>query len=544
MVAVRMEKLVDKGKPHRLIFCNDGGTLVGPTFDAPMGEEGLVALTIEPLLGTQVDTFYWQLGTDPYLSTPSHRLSDLYSHNTEVGPIWGEDTDKFMTSGQWRVYENTRELIERGVDPPSVLIDYGHRHGLDVFLSMRVNDMHDSMLPDGHSHLSPMKKTHPDWLLGVDDDPDSGGRPGWSRFAYNFALEEVREYRLALAREAIDNYNIDGFDWDFCRSPRFFKKGTARDNTSLMTELLRSIRILLDRRSKELGRPLPLSVRVPSTFELAMTSGLDVRTWIAEGLIDILVAGVVHGSMHRVPVEEYVEACRGTGIQVIAQNLGLFWWGRAFSAGVLFGEPTVFSTEMCRASAATYWRAGVDGLYLWNNQLIRFSRDINYSGQQWREIGDPKTLKGRDKHYLANKTPARKTTATESQPPQAQPGPVPMEIDQPGDTAAVRMDIADDVMGAKAGGNLEEATLRILLVNFTSVDDLEFRLNGETLDRTGATKYILYNEYWLDFDVSSSPALRQGWNDIEIEVKSRNNRIGVPLTLDSVEAIIRYTRRT
>ena len=74
-----------------------------------------------------------------------------------------------------------------------------------------------------------------------------------------------------------------------------------------MTDLMRSIRSLLDERSKQLGRPLPLSVRVPPTFELAMGSGLDVRTWIDEGIIDILIAGVVHTSMYRVPVGEIIE---------------------------------------------------------------------------------------------------------------------------------------------------------------------------------------------------------------------------------------------
>ena len=149
-------------------------------------------------------------------------------------------------------------------------------------------------------------------------------------------------------------------------------------------------------------------------------------------------------------------------------------------------------------------------------------------------------MHGRDKHYLADKPPDWEQDAAELDAPPVPKGPLPIEIDQPGDTAAVRMDIADDVAGAKADGSLAEATLRILLVNLTSVDDIEFRLNGETLDRAGATKHILYNEYWLDFDVSSSPALKQGWNDIEIEVKSRNERIGVPLTLDSLEVIVRY----
>jgi hypothetical protein len=201
--------------------------------------------------------------------------------------------------------------------------------------------------------------------LGRADNPDEIARfRGLSRFAYDFGKKEVRDYKLALATEAIENYDTDGFDWDFCRFPRLFKPGASRDSAPLMTELLRSIRKSLDEKSRKVDLPLQLSVRVPPTFELALGSGLDVRTWIDEGIIDILIAGVVHSSMNRVPVEEYAEAANGTGIQVIAQNVGLFWFGRPYSAGVLFHEPNVFTTEMCCASAATYWQASVDGIYL------------------------------------------------------------------------------------------------------------------------------------------------------------------------------------
>ena len=123
--------------------------------------------------------------------------------------------------------------------------------------------------------------------------------------------------------------------------------------------------------------------------------------------------------------------------------------------------------------------------------MIPFNRDINYSGQQWREIGDPATLAGRDKHYLADKPPHWERMSVELEAPPVPKGPLPIDIDRPGDTAAVRMDIADDVAGAKADGSLAEATLRVLLVNLSSVDEIEFRLNGETLDRAGATKHIL-----------------------------------------------------
>ena len=69
---------------------------------------------------------------------------------------------------------------------------------------------------------------------------------------------------------------------------------------------------------------------------------MDVKTWIDEELIDILIAGVVEGSMFRVPIEDYVSATRDTNIKAIAQNLGLFWTGRPLSAKVIYEEPTVF----------------------------------------------------------------------------------------------------------------------------------------------------------------------------------------------------------
>jgi len=54
-----------RGKRHRLIIVNDGGTLVGPTLEAPIGAEGLTRLTINPILDTQINTLYWLAIVDP-----------------------------------------------------------------------------------------------------------------------------------------------------------------------------------------------------------------------------------------------------------------------------------------------------------------------------------------------------------------------------------------------------------------------------------------------------------------------------------------------
>ncbi len=532
--------MTDKGDGYRLILCDDGGSLLGQAVEAPIGAEGLARIAIGPLVGTMIDTFYWQLGTDLGMSTPTNRYSDVYSHRTDVAPRWGADRKTFDSSGDWRIYENTRQLIEEGTDPPAVVIDHGHRAGLKVFLSMRVNDIHDGQLKeDAPALLSPMKKEHKEWLLGAVEDATTPHRyRGLSRFAYNFALADVRDYKLALVNETIANYDLDGLDWDFCRFPRFFPAGQAEQSAELMTDLMRKIRASLDEKSRSVGRRLLMSVRVPPTFGLARAFGMDVKAWMDEGLIDILIAGVVHRNMHRVPVEEFVAAARDTNIRVIVQNLGTLWEGRPPSARVIYHEPDYFSTEMCRASAATYWQAGVDGLYLWNNHVIEFFRDSDYDRQPWKEIGDPAAIASLNKHYLVDNPFDWDVMTEELGAPSIPPGPLPIALAKPGDSTEVPIDIADDIQAAAAEGSLAEATLRLMIVNLSSLDKVEFALNDTPLDEALIRKRLLYNDCWLEFDVKK--LLRQGWNRVQATVTARNPHVGAPLSIESVEAVVRY----
>ena len=520
-------------KPHRLILCNDGGTLVAPTMEAPIGAEGLARLAIDPLRGTQVDTLYWQLGTDPYLGTPTHRLSDHYSHDTAVGPRWGQDGSPFTTASNWRIYENARQMTEAGADPAAVVIEHGHRAGLEVFLSMRVNDVHDLRLAGGLDDplMSPMKRTHPDWLLGQDAPERAVDRPyagvqQRAKTAYDFAVPEVRDYKLALAREAIANYDLDGLDWDFCRYPRLFRDGEEQAGAVLLTDLMRELKAALDAKRRQVGRPVYFSARIPGSLEQALSAGIDVRAWLAEGLLDILVVGQAMGNRHRLPVEGYVEAARGTGVQVIAQNLGLFGQHRSFSAAMLWNERNYYSTEMCRAVAAAHWRVGADGIYLFNNHLIPFTRDLDYDRQPWKEMADPDLIARKDKHYLVDQREWGE-------------GPLPATLEKPGDEVVVSVDVADDLDSAAKDGALEAVTLRLLVEQLTAPDQLQFDLNGRSLDASQARTRQLYNDTWLDFDVSP-PLARQGWNRLRVKVIGRNPMVDCQLALASVEVLVSY----
>ena len=410
-------------------------------------------------------------------------------------------------------------MTEGGADPPAVIIDYGHRAGLDVFLSMRVNDVHDYRIEGGPNDplMSPMKRAHPDWLLG------GGGR---ARTAYNFALPQVRDYKLALASEAIDNYDLDGLDWDFCRHPNLFPKGQEDTGLLLLTDLMQRIRAALDSKSRKVGRQLLLSVRVPGSLAKALAAGIDIRAWLRERLIDILIVGPVLGNKHRLPVEEYVEAAKGTGVQVIAQNLGLFMQPRPASAKILWHERDYYSTEMCRATAAAHWRAGADGIYLFNNHLINVARDLDYDRQPWKEIADPSLISRKDKHYLVDQR-------------EWGMGPLPVTLEGPGDETEILVDIADDLAEAATDETLKDATLRLLVEQLTDLDDLQFDLNDNTLDASLARRRLLYNDAWLDFNVSP-PLLLQGWNRLRVKVVSRNPLVDCQLALSSVEVLVRY----
>jgi hypothetical protein len=509
--------------PHpekrRLVLCNDGGSLGAPDMEAPIGIEGLVHEAIDPLRGTMVDTLYWQLGVDPWLGTDTHRLSDWYSHQTKVGAIWGSDRTQFKTAGEWRIAENAHQIMQSGTDPAAVVIDQGHKAGLDVFLSLRFNDGHDSRLKDGinDTNMVPTRREHPEWLLNGN---------GFEKFGYNFALPEVRAYTLGLIKEAIANYNLDGFDIDFDRQPSAFKHGEADQNAPLITELLHQVRLALDARGTALGRKLYLSVRVPPSLEHDRKQGFDVAAWIKEHLVDIVVVGDPSGWNYRLPIEDFRALAQGTDCKILAQNLCAFKEDRGRSASVLFGERDYYSVEQFRATAALHWQAGADGQFIWNQHWLKYYRDDKFDGQSWKEIGDQQVLAHKDKEYLVG--------------PKDRGGPLPLELAHAGDAQQVNVEIADDIEAAEHAGILRHTTLRVLIEQLTTLDHLDLQLNGTPLDISSAKKRLNYNDCWLDFDVSK--ILHKGNNALTLKVIERNPHVLAPLTLRHVDTMVGYSQ--
>ena len=134
---------------YRIIYNHDGGTLLRPFHPftgVPFSMEGFVDKTVGFLADTHVDAVTWTLGTDNgYVAAQQGpgRAANLYCHKTEVGERFYELPPPFQ-SKIWHLHAHrVRTMIEQGYDPPEVVIEHGHRHGLDVFLGFRMNDLHD-----------------------------------------------------------------------------------------------------------------------------------------------------------------------------------------------------------------------------------------------------------------------------------------------------------------------------------------------------------------------------------------------------------------
>jgi len=531
-----------------------------PDSEAPVSVDALVAAAIAPLQGTSIDTLYWQLGADPFHGTPTHRLSDWYTHRTRIGAVWGEQRATFQTAGEWRLARTVEYFNAQREDAIATVITHGHRAGLDVFVSLRVNDGSDCRLPDGleDDHLSPTRAAHREWLLhgeGHVHPNVTSKQADHSRFAYNFALDAVRDYTLSLIQECIVQYDLDGFDLDFCRQPGLFKTSEAAAGALLITQMLHQVRTMLDHKAAQSGWPKRLSVRVPPDIAGNIAAGLDVQAWLRDGLLDVLIVADPRGWNYRLPIEAFramaeqaigtvitgatntTNAASGSGndgsvvpsnakvaaprlCEIIAQNLCGFREEPPRSAKVLFGARGYYSVEQYRATAALHWQAGADGQFIWNQHLIRYIEDATYTHASWNDIARPDTLRYLDKHYLAGR---RGILAV-----------LPVTLDKALDAVSVIVELADDF----ADEPKPNAVLRVLIEQLTTLDELTFLINHVPLSEAAGTRRINYNDTWLDFDVSTHVA--KGKNMLTIQLVQRNRAVAAPLALCAVEMLVSY----
>ena len=112
---------------RRTIYFNDARHYYLFVFEPPMSLEDAWR-PVDEVAGTSVDTFSYGVERGDGLFYPS-----------KVGMRFGADIQPFEQAAYWRLWHNMQSLIDRGLDPLTVLIDRAHEKGMEFFASLRLD---------------------------------------------------------------------------------------------------------------------------------------------------------------------------------------------------------------------------------------------------------------------------------------------------------------------------------------------------------------------------------------------------------------------
>jgi hypothetical protein len=468
-------------RPRRIIYNNDGNEPI-KHMTRPSVEEFLKSRT-SGLEGTQVGSIFYctsdSFGTFKHLT----KAGQLYTLRMEPNPN-----------------NQLQAMAEQGLDSLKIITDFGKKHGIEVFWSFRMNDVHDNK-PTGYSRarflFNKLKTGHPEYLMGTLTNRPKHGH--WS--AVDYGRQEIRGLAFRYAEEVCRNYDVDGVELDFFRHPVFFRSTTqgkpaTDEERAEMTGLVRRIRNLADEVGKKRGRPILIAVRVPDSVEYCHAIGLDIERWMAGDLIDLLV------------VSSYFQLNDWDYSAALAHKYGV----KAYPS---LDEPRVQdnaaknmrSTNLAyRGRAANVWSAGADGVYMFN------AFDVNIAGPKsplWRELGDPTVLAKLDKDYFASvrgvvpanggNLPYRRSQKCETLNP-GNP-----KIIAPGKTATARMRLGEDFTKTLP----KTLKLRLRFTEPPKAEAIRVSVNGHSL------KLEPEGTQWLE--ARPQPAdLREGINLVEV----------------------------
>jgi hypothetical protein len=357
-------------RKRRVIFNNDGNEPI--SFMTRPSKQDFLDCRSSSLVGAHVDSFFYCTTRGSF---------GLFSHFTKVGHVF---------TSKEGLYANNQmaALVEAGIDPLQVMVDFCKKNKIEIFWSLRMNDTHDGSRTDyGPIKLraNPLKTEHPEYLLGTANRRPKHG--AWT--AVDYGRPEIRDLAFRFVEEVCQNYDVDGVELDFFRHPVFFPS-TSRgepatdEERAAMTDLLNRVRAMADEIGKQRGRPILIAARTPDSVEYCRAIGLDIEKWMADDLVDLYIPA---GYFQLNDWNYSVALARKYGVKIYPSLDD----SRIRDEAANKMRSTILAY---RGRAANVWAAGADGVYIFNH--------FDPHSAVWRELGEPDELAKFDKDYFAS----------------------------------------------------------------------------------------------------------------------------------------------
>ena len=499
----------------RMMFYHDGRHPLIYMYEPPMHKEEYEQ-AVDELVGTPIEAIMFCLGD-----------GRTVLHDTKVGELWGTPNEKWSHIIFRRAHQNAKHLIEEGNDPLRIVCERAHAKGLQIYPTLLVQqgsgepgeDMRSSNFRFDNKHLE----------IGARGDLDPA-TPGGD--CLDFKHEEVRQERFALIEETLENYEVDGFELQMYYIPYYFHPDEVEAGRDIMTGWIRRVYEAV----KESGSQRELTIRVPNSIEDCLAMGMDLREWIGQGIVDVLIAEERAGGGSLVQAANFrplVEAAQGSQCRIQAVLHCRVDSDRLAEAPI----------EMVRATASNYWSQGIDGLYL-AHWFAKWPYEDSFYGTL-RELADPEVMAPKDKYYFVPTAGHPETPVVPTDV--MRPLPVELEVGRPATAPFV---ISDDLERWHEVDRVHEVLLRVRIMGATEIDQFGFKLNGEALPETllrkinrmylmSAPRYRVFG-YWFVFKLDRAHWPGRGENELEVILNYRDPVALPALILRDVELEIKY----
>lgn len=439
------------------VFNSDGGAAAIAHIKGKVTRK-VVCRELDELEGTAVTDFFWcpVVGGNVFIypTKVGERMGDNIRDWKKIHPYYREQGRAMA--------DNLRQLTERGDDPIKMLSARAKALGIRFWLTCRMNEIHED---DDRFMVvrSLFKEKHPELLHGKNYHPEAVYAPknGYS-YAWDYGKAGVREHFLALFGEWLQ-YEIDGIELDFCRSPCLFPPGKEKEGMPLLTDFITKLRAAIRVATEHRDHEVKLAIRVPPSLDRCRTAGIDVKTWIERGLVDV-VTPMDRGYLDPEPLlPEFVALAKPHGIVVLG--------------GI---EPKVRgykqNNRQTFAAVGNFLHFGADGIYLFNYDCHRLLASYTPDEMLFlKHALKPDVLRSHDKQYLISQATNLKLAE------EGGDRPLPCRLPV-GELRTFSMTIGDDLQKAVREKRIRSSRLVIKLRDCNPKPDaLNLRINGQTI---------------------------------------------------------------
>lgn len=502
------------------MFYTDGRHSSVYLYEPPMGTEQYCQ-PIDELLDLGIDTITYAVGDCSVL---------LYE--TRAGERWGHNVDLTDHLIWYRAGANATQMIESGTDPLKLVCDHAHKRGFQFLPHLLLNMNHTDHGRVTNCRVADFTSSHPEWQVGPEPAFPEAAKDNPGRLSYSHP--EVRENRLAIIRELLEDYPTDGIELNLDDYTPLIARSEVNDHTDTLTEFVRQVRAICEQASETQGRKKRLVVRVPATLEGSLSIGLDVPRWIREEIVHTVVAMPVRGGWanETTDLQSVVESTRGTSVKVLA--------------GQDVDDQNTRKTNY--AAVSNCYAVGAQGILFatYYPPPNRYPYDFEGAGRL-RFLGYPELIENFDKTYRLPPTPARSGIGRFA----GLTDQLPMILKPEETGTEIKLEIHDDIAGKADTGQLWACKLNVLINQLLHTDEIRIHWNGlevpDSAIRWADWTYHLrpkpdmpISGYRAHVDLTQGLLPVRGVNNLRIDLVKRDEKLITDVSVHHVEVEVEY----